>query len=484
MDTLAVMDWMRWIGVSGLLMLFLAMVFVAWWALFADRSKGRRRCPQCWYDLAYSPGMTCSECGFVGTSEEDFTRTRRRGGPAVIAVIACGVLGAYAIDRANDQGWMNYLPTRCLLWIMPLGDGVAQLVSDEMTMRSRNNELSDEQWLTVVQRCVNGDSVAEPPTDAWITRYGNLLILSSRTLQRANDDELREQTEALLMQLPLRVDLETRSTWPAGVEPTIDVLVQDWWPNEVQARIVAQPDLPEAEPNTQVRWNGPIQARSYSLNLPAMDEGEHEITFDFTYHQRPDENSPWQDAGTQQVMLPISVSGEMEETLTPVSSDEHDQAMRDAMIEGGLVKYQSGSLPVRVGINYQITYQELFNDTALGIRIEVMRNGQVGRYLDIWWVGGLDVADRQLAWEVPFLDDDLLVAPDQPDDEWTVRVHSMPELALRVAGTEVSKYWVGDVIAPVSVRTVGGEAPSRGWVPQSLSIYPEGEEEESAEETP
>lgn len=40
---------------AGLLMLL--------WALFRDRSRGRRRCPRCWYDMAGVPGLQCPECG-------------------------------------------------------------------------------------------------------------------------------------------------------------------------------------------------------------------------------------------------------------------------------------------------------------------------------------------------------------------------------------------------------------------------------------
>ena len=55
-------------------------VYVAWWALFKDRSRGRRRCPRCWHDLDYTPGMTCGECGFVARNEDDLATTRRRWG--------------------------------------------------------------------------------------------------------------------------------------------------------------------------------------------------------------------------------------------------------------------------------------------------------------------------------------------------------------------------------------------------------------------
>ena len=53
---------------------------------------------------------------------------------------------------------------------------------------------------------------------------------------------------------------------------------------------------------------------------------------------------------------------------------------------------------------------------------------------------------------------------------WTVRARGLPELALRVEG--VSKYWAGEAEAEVGVRSTGAPAPSRGWVPASLSHRP------------
>jgi len=64
-------EWVRWVTAIGILALLGAMVFLAWWGLYWDRARGRRRCPRCWYNLAYTPGMTCGECGYTGRSEKE-----------------------------------------------------------------------------------------------------------------------------------------------------------------------------------------------------------------------------------------------------------------------------------------------------------------------------------------------------------------------------------------------------------------------------
>jgi hypothetical protein len=58
------------IGAAGMVLLL--------WALFWDRSRGRRRCPKCWYDMAGVPGLRCPECGKEAKSERQLSATRRR----------------------------------------------------------------------------------------------------------------------------------------------------------------------------------------------------------------------------------------------------------------------------------------------------------------------------------------------------------------------------------------------------------------------
>src|SRR4051794_39116027 len=80
----------------GVLIAFGFLIYVAWSSLFADRGhlhgKPRRRCPQCWYDLAYSPGMTCAECGFTARRERELYKTRRHYGRAIAAIAGCVII--------------------------------------------------------------------------------------------------------------------------------------------------------------------------------------------------------------------------------------------------------------------------------------------------------------------------------------------------------------------------------------------------------
>ena len=71
-------DWIYWLGWIAVVAIYVVMIYLTWWGLFGDKPHGRRRCPQCWYDLSHTPGMTCGECGRVARSERDLGRYRRR----------------------------------------------------------------------------------------------------------------------------------------------------------------------------------------------------------------------------------------------------------------------------------------------------------------------------------------------------------------------------------------------------------------------
>lgn len=88
------------------------------WALFLDRSRGRRRCPRCWYDMAGVPGLLCPECGRTVESEKRLGRTRRRWRWGA-AALALGAAGA-AVKRTPDyrrHGWVSLVPSCVLAYI-------------------------------------------------------------------------------------------------------------------------------------------------------------------------------------------------------------------------------------------------------------------------------------------------------------------------------------------------------------------------------
>ncbi len=110
-------DWI--FGASGSLAGLCGLVLLLW-SLFADRPRGRRRCPKCWYDLTGSPGLTCSECGHAARRERSLRKTRRRWRWAIAALplIAGGYLVSVTPRIRTSwrwHGWRGAIPTTALL---------------------------------------------------------------------------------------------------------------------------------------------------------------------------------------------------------------------------------------------------------------------------------------------------------------------------------------------------------------------------------
>ena len=89
-------------------------------AVFADRSRGRPRCPRCWYLLKGIEGATCPECGHVARSQRALFRTRRRWRVAMagLVLVACG-LAVFVGERVQRHGWLGAVPTSAYITLLP-----------------------------------------------------------------------------------------------------------------------------------------------------------------------------------------------------------------------------------------------------------------------------------------------------------------------------------------------------------------------------
>ena len=92
------------------------------WALLWDRSRGRRRCPRCWYVIAERAApvalpATCPECGRVARRPCDLHRTRRRwilAAAGVVAAIAAGWVAPVSATR----GWWATMPAPAIAMVI------------------------------------------------------------------------------------------------------------------------------------------------------------------------------------------------------------------------------------------------------------------------------------------------------------------------------------------------------------------------------
>ena len=70
-----------WLFCTIAAVLFLAAIGLLYFGLWGDRSKGRLRCPKCWYDMtgSFEAGkLVCPECGMDASVEKRLKKNHRR----------------------------------------------------------------------------------------------------------------------------------------------------------------------------------------------------------------------------------------------------------------------------------------------------------------------------------------------------------------------------------------------------------------------
>jgi hypothetical protein len=218
-------EWFRW---SSWCWLVIAGLAIALWALWADRPHGRRRCPQCWYDLGGTDSRRCSECGHETATERGLHRTRRHWRLAMAGALFLGSGVAAPVVANVGSGWPRYMPTTVLvLGVSVIEDTHWQVawkrdLLDELLRRhmgvgaprsGTGRALKDWQWRLLVTRAMR----RVPPSPGLRMRNSRWgMVLEAGLSQGAIDrigliEEFMERYRAhMVVEVPLRLpDCET-----------------------------------------------------------------------------------------------------------------------------------------------------------------------------------------------------------------------------------------------------------------------------------
>ena len=136
-------DWFLETGVYllGVVVVPLVGLLLVCWGLWGDRSKGRARCPKCWYDMRGSlPRLECPECGHAPGNVRGLYRTRRGRRRIVVGVLLVlvssyplAIAGAWCRDQSSmsrlRKHWGSFTVVRTgPVWLVTrLPEGFARL---------------------------------------------------------------------------------------------------------------------------------------------------------------------------------------------------------------------------------------------------------------------------------------------------------------------------------------------------------------------
>ena len=459
------------IGWLGGALFALLMLWAMWWALFADRSRGERRCPRCWHLMDAAVGLRCSECGLQVKHERALFATRRRWRLAALALAALVAGTVYLRFTIANDGWWTLLPNRALLTMLPWlpADGDAGDVRSELRSRLAKGLVSERDCLRMLEMVRDGDATAPAGSDLWMRTYGGWLdALRNRWASADPDDALRLAATTLpplmLMDLP--------STWPTDQSLITINRVADWWPEGVQVRIrVAGVDGLPLQPeaiNDLLAYEWTRAERrgfgdGFAMDFGTLPQGPQRGTLHMHWETRDRlHGDRVMASGECAVPMQIDITG----PATPLAGvDDADmQALMRQVFDSGMLR-REGPAP-----QYAFSYRIMLTDapelasTAFGLVVEACENGVPRRTLRVWWRGG---GARELAgWDPPVEDLPRLANADE-SPAWTLRIRGDQRIAQRAAlpinGKPATQFWSGAIEVPLKVTTIPATQPGRSW---------------------
>ncbi|HLP82872.1 MAG TPA: hypothetical protein VK157_00855 [Phycisphaerales bacterium] len=168
-------------------MLWSAALAAALLGFFADRARGRLRCPRCWYDMQGQSRMQCPECGHIAKGQRDLQRTRRSRGMFLLAVVLVLLTAVPdAIWGFRRTGAMGVVPTWAMVLlvdVLPQSWIIQSGVDDDYgTLGDRIDSMQEYQARLAYRFVRTG------PRENWQDVISNVVTATTKTNRRALAD--------------------------------------------------------------------------------------------------------------------------------------------------------------------------------------------------------------------------------------------------------------------------------------------------------
>ena len=447
------------------------MLWAIWWALFADRSRGERRCPRCWHLMDAAVGLRCTECGLQVKHERALFATRRKWGLAAMAMAALVAGTLYLRFTIANSGWWTLLPNRALLTVLPWlpANGDAADVRSELRNRVTTGAATEADCLRMLQMVRDGDATAPTGSEAWMRTYGGWLdALRNRWTNADPNDPLRLAAATL----PPLMEMDLPSTWPTDQSLVAVNRVAEWWPEGVQVRlrVTGVDGLPmQAEALEQLRaceWTRSERrgfGGGFAMDFGTLPQGPQRGTLRMHWETRDRlHGDRVMASGECAVPMQIDITG----PATPLAGvDDADmQALMRQVFDSGMLRREGLAPQYAFSYRIMLTAAPELASTAFGLVVEACENGVPRRTLRVWWRGG---GARELAgWDPPVEDLPRLANADE-SPAWTLRIRGDQRIAQRAAlpidGKPATQFWSGTIEVPLKVTTMPATQPGRSW---------------------
>lgn len=450
---------LSWLWLIGAGVLAIGGIALVAWALFADRSRGRKRCAKCWYDMSATAGLKCPECGREARGERGLLRTRRRWWWAVVGV---GLLvGAWPVFKAPE--------------IAKRGVGV--LVPD-VVLVALMSESDLLEYGAIAPTWVMSEFLARPEmrtNGSWAYHWH-----VERRLKAFGVEQLISFRRELPMGAPVRFSIQNYN-W-RGLEDRHIVFAN-----------------PQSHSRIHTAWAGGYHTISDNFPPDILEWTDDTFEIDgvddhsdvrldaLVYGIRDSDNSERDEKLTEHRMtLPIHRVRDVEQVMRGTANPDFDRAftqlVRPRLLRLPAAEEESFTWTVGLdaikiegdestkedwneprGVNGALRALMPHPGMTFAVRLEILNDGELVGTGSAWWRWLIDARGRGLLpmrWQenaVPIRFTDASIAESIPSrgGRWTLRMIPDPMLALR--DFESTQYWVGDITVPLIIDTTERE---------------------------